>query len=83
MGILNSVLRPLSLPQLLLIIIALLLLLMHIIIKYLTYIYYISYKSLLEECDTEENVSVIGAATNSYPKRKLYNILPSVTYLYQ
>jgi hypothetical protein len=33
--------------------------------------YYISNKTLLEECDKEENVAVFGAATTSYPKRRM------------
>jgi hypothetical protein len=33
--------------------------------------YYISNKTLLEECDKEENMAVFRAATISYPKRRL------------
>ena len=47
---------------------------------FLIVLYYISNKGLVAECDKEETLAVIGAATSSCFQRRLYNTLFKVTY---
>jgi len=43
------------------------------------YNYHISNKSLLKECEKEENLEVTGVVSTSCSKRRLQNVLSNVT----